>query len=216
MAVKAVLEIEGNELNILEYKYQLDQESYKNGYPFGNVSGGLITLVLESKKETDNFDWAKSLGAQKEGVIKFYNQDGMSVFKKLSFREAYCLHFKEEFNSNGKLAMRHTIEISPGDANYDDIHFTKNWSEPVFDVKNAITFVEEEEEEFDEQIKAIDSNQKPIADLIYCVEFDGIMIDKGRTDNKGLVKRLEKSKYKENYTYYWGDEALYKIEIIKI
>ena len=147
MASKAVLEIEGKKYNVLEFNYKLHQESGKNGYPCGNVSGGHITLVLESDKDISAFDWAKSADVQKEGIIKFYNQDGMSLFKKLNFREAYCLHFKEEFNSNGKTAMRHTIEISPGDANFDDVHFTKNWSEPVLDMKNASTFVKEEEED---------------------------------------------------------------------
>ena len=89
---------------------------------------------------------------QKEGTVSFYNHDGMSIFKKLEFREAYCFLYKEEFSSNGKLAMRHTIEISPGNTNYHGINFTKNWSEPVFDTKNANTFVKEEEEDEEKRI----------------------------------------------------------------
>ena len=146
MASKAVLEIEGNRYNILEFNYKLTQEAGRNGFPCGNVMGGHIIIVLESDKGIETFDWAKNHNLQKEGTISFYNHDGISIFKKLTFREAYCFLYHEEFYSNGKQAMRHTIEISPGNTNYHGINFTKDWSEPVFEVKNASTFVEEEED----------------------------------------------------------------------
>ena len=146
MASKAVLEIEGKRYNILEFNYKLTQEAGRNGFPCGNVMGGHIIIVLESDKGIETFDWAKNHNLQKEGTISFYNHDGMSIFKKLTFREAYCFLYHEEFYSNGKQAMRHTIEISPGNTNYHGINFTKDWSEPVFEVKNASTFVEEEED----------------------------------------------------------------------
>ncbi|WP_309608231.1 type VI secretion system tube protein TssD [Flavobacterium sp.] len=147
MASKAVLEIEGKKYNVLEFNYKLHQEAGRNGFPCGNVSGGHIIMVIESDKNIEAFDWAKSADVQKEGTVSFYNHDGMSIFKKLEFREAYCFLYKEEFDSNGKFAMRHTIEISPGNANYQGINFTKDWSKPQIDIKNASTFEEKEEEE---------------------------------------------------------------------
>ena len=105
MAVKAILEIEGKKFNILEFNYKLEQPANKIGYPSGNVSGGHIRLVLESDKDIFAFEWTKSHDLQKEGTITFYNQDGISIFKKLKFQEAYCLLYKEEFNSDGKIAM---------------------------------------------------------------------------------------------------------------
>jgi hypothetical protein len=48
--------------------------------------------------------------------------------------------------SNGKFPMNYTIEISPGNANYQGSNFTKSWSKPQIDQKEASTFVKEEED----------------------------------------------------------------------
>lgn len=50
------------------------------------------------------------------------------------------------------------------------------------------------------------------SDLFYCIEFENKIITSGRTDSSGFVKRTDKTKSKEDYIYYWGDEALLKIE----
>ncbi|WP_309609540.1 type VI secretion system tube protein TssD [Flavobacterium sp.] len=162
MAVKAILEIEGKKFNIQEFNYKLEQAANHIGYPCGNVSGGHIILVLESDKDITAFDWTKSHDVQKKGTITFYNQDGISIFKKLGFQEAYCFLYKEEFDSNGKFAMRHTIEISPGNSNYQGSNFTKDWSKPQIDMKNASTFVEEDKEEEKKVTVLFDANSSDV------------------------------------------------------
>ena len=147
MAVKAVLELEGKKFNIHEFNYKLKQPANKMGFPAGDPFGGYITLTLESDKETTIYDWTKSHDMQKNGIITFYKQDGMSQFKQLKFYEAYCFVIHEEFTSRGEFAMRYTIEISPGNVNYNGSNYTKIWSKPQIDLKNASTFVEEEEKE---------------------------------------------------------------------
>ena len=146
MAVKAVLELEGKKFNIYEFNYKLKQPADKMGFPAGDPFGGYITLTLESDKDTLIYDWTKSDDMQKNGVITFYKQDGMSQFKQLKFYEAYCFVIHEEFTSRGEFAMRYTIEISPGNVNYNGSNYTKIWSKPQIDLKNASTFVEEEED----------------------------------------------------------------------
>lgn len=144
MAVKAVLEIEGKKLNILEFKYKIEQPASRNGFPSGNPFGGKIILTLESDKDTLIYDWTLSQDAQKEGTIIFYNQDGISKFKEIKFQEAYCILHDEKFINSGEFPMQYTIEISPGNTNYQGSNFTKNWSKPQIDIKNATTFVKEE------------------------------------------------------------------------
>ena len=147
MAVKAILELEGKKINILEFNYKINQTVDKVGIPSGNPQGGIITLTLESDKDTMIYDWTLDHDVQKDGKITFYNQDGISKFKEIKFQEAYCILHTEKFTNNGKFPMKYTIEISPGNANYQGSNFTKNWSKPVIDQKNASTFVKEEEEE---------------------------------------------------------------------
>ena len=146
MAVKAILEIEGKKLNILEFNYKINQTIDKVGIPSGNPLGGIIILTLESDKDTMIYDWTLGHDVQKDGKITFYNQDGISKFKEIKFQEAYCILHNEKFTNNGKFPMKYTIEISPGNANYQGSNFTKNWSNPVIDQKNASTFVKEEED----------------------------------------------------------------------
>ena len=144
MAVKAILEIEGKRFNISEFSYKFEQTTNNVGYVCGNPHGGRILLTLESEKDTLIYDWAISQEVQKEGIITFYNQDGISRFKEMKFREAYCVLHDERFTNTGEFPMSYTIEISPGDTNYQGSNFTQNWSKPKIDTKNASTFVKEE------------------------------------------------------------------------
>jgi hypothetical protein len=213
MSFLAKLTLDGKMYNILEYHYNPTQQVDKSGKPMGAVRGGQITLTLESTQDKIFLQWALHPVMTKEGSIIFYKRDGMSKLMEIKFETGYCVNRSENFSNKGTDPMSQTIKISPGKVIYQDVEHEEVWNVRKVDMSKATTFEpEEEKEDYDEQIKAVDSNGNPIEDLIYCVELNEKIIDNGRTDNKGLVKRLEKSKNKENYTYYWGDEALYKID----
>jgi hypothetical protein len=213
MSFLAKLTLDGKIYNILEYHYNPNQQVDESGKPISKVFGGQITLTIESTQDKTFLQWAINPNMTKEGTIVFYKRDAMSKLLEIKFETAYCVHHIENFSSKGKEPMSQTIKISPGRVIYEDVEHEETWNVRKVDMSKATTFEpEEDKEKFDEQIKVIDSNGNPIKDLIYCVEFNGKIIDDGRTDDKGLVKRLEKKETKEKYTYYWGDEALYKID----
>jgi len=64
---------------------------------------------------------------------------------------------------------------------------------------------------FDEQIRVVDKDGNPISNVLYCFENSGKIILTGRTNNEGYTDRIPTENTEKEYQYYWGDEALKRL-----
>ena len=112
MSFKATLFVEDKELTVLKCKYSISQNSDHKGHPSERPKGGNMSVVVESTDETFLFDWAASETQMKSGSVKFYRRDAMSTMKELTFTDAYCLHYEDDFESKGEVPMQIRLVIS--------------------------------------------------------------------------------------------------------
>ncbi|MBS7229752.1 hypothetical protein KHA90_01835 [Flavobacterium psychroterrae] len=111
MAALGILKLDNIEYRLLAFDYKSTQRLDSTGKPFGEPTGWLIDLTIESDSSSALLQWA--LGNEvKNGIITFYKPDGMSRFKEVEFKKAYCISHHEKFEANGTLPMRQMITIS--------------------------------------------------------------------------------------------------------
>jgi len=112
MSFLAKLSIDGEDFNILECDFAINQNSDETGRPSAKPKGGQITVLIESNIKIDFFEWASSGSATKSGEIVFYRRDNISSLKKLEFKEAYCLEYRERFNSVDSQPLQILLKLS--------------------------------------------------------------------------------------------------------
>lgn len=130
MAFLAKLSIDGGpEMNVLNCDYRFTQTTDATGKPSSVTKGGYVSLVIESTKDTEVFDWMISPTSTKNGVITFYRRDVLSKLKTLNFSEAHCVDYHESFDANGLHPMQLTFTISARKLKLNDSEFKNNWPE---------------------------------------------------------------------------------------
>jgi hypothetical protein len=130
MSFLAKLSIDGSqELNVLYCNYRLNQMIDSTGKPTSIPKGGLVSITVESKSDTDLFDWMINPTGTKSGIVTFYRRDTMSKLKTLSFTDAYCVDFQEEFNHVGDMPLQITFTLSAKALKINDSEFKNNQPE---------------------------------------------------------------------------------------
>jgi len=127
MSFKAVMRLDGEEINVLECQYSFSQHTDHNGKPAARPIGGSVTVLLESDGDTNLFDWMISNTQTKSGSIIFYRRDAMSKMKELKFTDAYCVEYFEHFNASGEIPMQVKLVLSAREVQLGSSTFQNPW-----------------------------------------------------------------------------------------
>lgn len=127
MSFKSVLQIDGEEINVLNCHFSFTQSIDHNGKPAARPIGGLVTVTLESDGSTDLFEWMISNTKTKSGKIIFYRRDALSKMKELSFEDAYCIEYHESFSARGELPMEIQLTLSARQLKMGAAAFDNPW-----------------------------------------------------------------------------------------
>ncbi|RFM32146.1 type VI secretion system tube protein TssD [Chitinophaga silvisoli] len=127
MSFKSVLQIDGEEINVLNCHFSFTQSIDHNGKPAARPIGGLVTVTLESDGSTDLFEWMISNTKTKSGKIIFYRRDALSKMKELAFEDAYCIEYHESFSSRGELPMEIQLTLSARQLKLGGSTFDNPW-----------------------------------------------------------------------------------------
>jgi type VI protein secretion system component Hcp len=127
MSFKSVLQLDGEEINVLNCQFSFTQSVDHNGKPAARPIGGLITITLESDGNTGLFDWMISNTQTKSGKIIFYRRDALSKMKELSFQDAYCVDYHESFSARGELPMEIQLTLSARQLKMGSSTFENPW-----------------------------------------------------------------------------------------
>lgn len=112
MSFKAVFKVAGNEYNVLNCSYELNQETDATGRPSSVTRGGKIHLIVESTADTSLSDWMFNNFERRDGSVVFLKRDTEATSKELKFTEGYMVQYKENFDSTGDNPMAETFTIS--------------------------------------------------------------------------------------------------------
>lgn len=112
MSFKAKLKVAGKEVNVLGCSYALKQETDATGRPSSITRGGKITLHVESTGDTTFFEWMCNNFERKDGSVVFIKRDTDATLKELTFKEAYLVDYRENFDSTGENPITEAFTLS--------------------------------------------------------------------------------------------------------
>lgn len=112
MSFTAVINLDGEESNVLQCGFRFTETTDGTGRPTSVPRGGFITLTVESKENTEFFDWMISPVQTKSSIITFLKNDAISKLKTLEFTDAYCVDYYETFDHTGENPMQIQLVIS--------------------------------------------------------------------------------------------------------
>ena len=112
MSFKARLKVGGSEVNVLGCSYALKQETDATGRPSSITRGGKVTLTVESTGDTSFFEWMCNNFERKDGSVVFIKRDTDATLKELTFKEAYLVDYRENFDSTGENPITETFTLS--------------------------------------------------------------------------------------------------------
>ncbi len=150
---------------------------------------------------------------QKNGYIEIMDFNQTNIAFKLEFANAYATSQSFQYDAYSNLPLQSNVTVIAGAMRVGkEVTYLQTWNpEDPFIAQTTPIFIEKNEIlAFDEQTKVIDKNGNPINDFAYCIEFENEIIYSGRTDRNGLTQRIEQKENKDDYSFYWGDEALIK------
>ncbi len=127
MSFYAKLVIEKEEMNVLDCSFEFTQEADYNGRPSEKPRGGKIEVLIEATAKTHFLEWMISSDMTKNGSLNFYKRESMSNLKKVEFKGAYCLHYKEHFNSESAQPLQIKLVLSAREITIRGTEFVNNW-----------------------------------------------------------------------------------------
>jgi hypothetical protein len=128
MAFLAKVSIDGGaEINVLQCSFKLTQSTDATGKPSAVPQGGYLSIVVESTKATDLYEWMISPTSTKKGIVTFYRRDMMSKLKTVEFIDGYCVDYHESFDHRGEHPMQIAIVVSAKILKVNESEFKNNW-----------------------------------------------------------------------------------------
>ncbi len=127
MSFLAKLIIGREEFTVLKSRYSIDQSDDETGLPAERSKAGKLFVTVESVKNTEVISWAMSNKGLKDGELVLYNRDAISVFRKVEFKQAYCLKFEEIFDAIDNNPLMSEIIISAKELVIRDAVHKNNW-----------------------------------------------------------------------------------------
>ncbi len=128
MSFQARLVLGNNEYNVLDCEFDISQPTGRHNLPNHHTEVGLISLVVESSSRNELWEWGMSNAMKKSGSIVFYRRDAVSSLKTLEFQHAFCIRYKEIFNSQGSIPMRIYLTLSPFLIAMQGLEITQPWA----------------------------------------------------------------------------------------
>ena len=131
MSFLSKLIIDTTVYNVLKADYSITQAEVGTGLTNESALGGKILIEIESVKNVDLIEWAKSSQALKDGELILYNRDSVSTFRKIEFKKAYCLKFREVFDGENDMPLYSEILISARELDIMGTIVANDWPENI-------------------------------------------------------------------------------------
>ena len=113
MSFTAALKIGGKEYPIIRADYDFTQPTNGQRQPVAKPISGFINLTIEASKDSEPIEWMISHKMVKNGEIIFYRTDSHSEMRKIEFENAYCVYYREVFDTYSNRPMLIHLRLSP-------------------------------------------------------------------------------------------------------
>ena len=127
----AVFDAAGSEeCEVVSCGYAFHQTTDDKGRPSSVVQGGTIKVTVVSTDSVKLISWMLDPYKRSEGKIVFKRGDQDSKMKEISFKEAYCVSYAENFDARGgetQASMLLSLVISANIIKVADTEHKQNW-----------------------------------------------------------------------------------------
>lgn len=127
MSFLSKLKIDDLEYTVMMLDYSIEQSDDGTGLPNERTQGGKLLVRIESNKGTELHEWAMSNRALKNGELTLYNRDSVSTFRKIEFKGAYCLKYREKFDGDDNQPLYSEVLISARELDIKGAKFVNDW-----------------------------------------------------------------------------------------
>lgn len=127
MSFLAKLELDDKTYNVLECEYDFTQNIDETGKPKGMPYGGEISIRVESTGTPELLNWMLDHNQTKDGKIVFYRRDAMSKLQEVLFKKAFCIKYKEHFDSQGTEPLQIEIRLIAQGFDVGGVAHNKMW-----------------------------------------------------------------------------------------
>lgn len=126
--LRATVCLQGKDIEVISSHIEFSRKTDTKGRPVTNVTGGRITITIESTKETILLEaMVNSPSKAISGKVIYYNTEDNSVFRVVEFKYSYIVHYKEVFNVDRKRQMYSTITFSADIIMIGDAYLSNQW-----------------------------------------------------------------------------------------
>lgn len=126
--LRATVCLQGKDIEVISSHIEFSRKTDTKGRPVTNVTGGRITITIESTKETILLEaMVNSPFKAISGKVIYYNTEDNSVFRVVEFKYSYIVHYKEVFNVDRKRQMYSTITFSVDIIMIGDAYLSNQW-----------------------------------------------------------------------------------------
>lgn len=131
MSFHAIFLVDGGKpegYELVASKLAFVQARDDKGRPSSEVFGSMIALRIVSTDDKALVEWMLGGTDRRNGKIQYFRNDQESVFKEVSFTNAYCLNFKDSFNPGERQGSFVTdVYISPESTIVQGVTHTNQW-----------------------------------------------------------------------------------------
>jgi hypothetical protein len=115
---------------VVKCSYSFDQAIDDKGRPSSKVQGGTINVTIVSTDSAALTSWMLDPYKRESGKITFKRIDQDSTLKEISFEEAYCVSYQEQFDARGadtNTSMILSLTISANKINANGAVLDNKW-----------------------------------------------------------------------------------------
>ena len=128
MATLGRITIDGHEMAMIQYKLRLHQDVDNHSRICSEVRGGMIHVVVESSPDNGHiYAWAADKNMVKDGEIIFKRNQAANAMRKVTFKNAYCVRYDEDYDALDETLMTITFSIAAGEITSDTTTFKNLW-----------------------------------------------------------------------------------------
>lgn len=131
MPFNAFFDAAGSEkCQVVSCNYSFSRSIDDKGRPSADVQGGTIKVKIISTDSTILLSWMLDPYKRADGKIVFMRNDLDAKLKEISFREAYCVGYTEEFDARGEgpdASMVLSLVISANKIDVNGVTLDRKW-----------------------------------------------------------------------------------------
>ena len=111
---RATLELGGKEYDVLYSNYEFSRTTDKKGQPASSISGGRISVTIESTDDTSTIE-------------AMLNSQFKPVEGKIVYKKAYIVHYKEKIDVNNEAPMTIAMTFSAENITVGNAELDNRW-----------------------------------------------------------------------------------------